>query len=307
MLNNLTIGERIKLLRSKNNLSQQSVADACNVSRGLIAQIESGNTNPNLPILSVLVRLFNTTFEYLIEGYQGDSQSQKQQGNMQGNMQGLGDGQNETPQKNKSKEYSISQNETPQFQEPKTEYVTVINDSEGFELIPMLEIKAAAGSGYINPDKYDQEAVLRLPSAMLKGKSHICIRIKGDSMAPTLHDSGYLVIRQLERTEWQFMPDGRVYVVSDNDNQVYLKRIKPRFEKGFIVLTSDNPDKASHPNFNLTIEEIATIWYVEWYFTAKMPNIHDNFYSKVSTVEEGLEMLTQEVESLKKKIDQKPH
>ena len=75
-------------------------------------------------------------------------------------------------------------------------------------------------------------------------------------MSPTLQDGGYAIIRFLDRSEWAKMPDERIFVVSDMEGKSYLKRVKNRFKKGFIVLKSDNPDQASYPNFNLTAEEI---------------------------------------------------
>ena len=69
------------------------------------------------------------------------------------------------------------------------------------------------------------------------------------------------------------MPEEQVYVVTDRDGKAYVKRVKNRLDKGFIVCMSDNPDKAYYPNFNLQTDEIHTIWHAEWYISAKMPNI----------------------------------
>lgn len=110
-------------------------------------------------------------------------------------------------------------------------------------------------------------------------------------MSPTLQDCGYVIIRLLDRSEWAKMPDERIFVVSDREGKSYLKRIKNRFKQGFIVLKSDNPDQASFPNFNLQADEINSIWYAEWYFTAKMPNIHDQFYSRLQRLEDKVEDL----------------
>ena len=40
------------------------------------------------------------------------------------------------------------------------------------------------------------------------------------------------------------MPEEQVYVVTDRDGKAYVKRVKNRLDKGFIVCMSDNPDKA---------------------------------------------------------------
>jgi phage repressor protein C with HTH and peptisase S24 domain len=181
---------------------------------------------------------------------------------------------------------------------PKVITVDITNN----EVIPITNIKAAAGGGYVNTEELTSEDVIKLPNHMLKAGNHLCIRIKGNSMAPTLQDGGYVVVKLIERSEWQYIPDERIYIVVDIEGMTYLKRVKNRFDQGFVVLCSDNPDKPTYPNFNLQESEIMSIWYVEWYMSAKMPNVHDQFYSKVSRLEDGLDQLTQEFSTIKRKF-----
>lgn len=64
----LTIGKRMKAIRQELKLSQQKLADRLDIDRGLLAQIETDNTKPNLIILSNFVRITNTSYEFLIDG-----------------------------------------------------------------------------------------------------------------------------------------------------------------------------------------------------------------------------------------------
>ncbi|MDF2191815.1 S24 family peptidase [Paraflavitalea sp. CAU 1676] len=138
--------------------------------------------------------------------------------------------------------------------------------------IPVTDIQVAAGGGYYNNDFISNAAAVHLPSNLLRKKAtYLCVNIKGESMSPTLQDGGLMIIRLLEKSEWVDMQDERIYVVSSTEGKTYLKRIKNRLKQGFLVLMSDNPDKASYGNFNLTSEEINTIWYAEWYLSAKCP------------------------------------
>ena len=114
-------------------------------------------------------------------------------------------------------------------------------------------------------------------------------------MAPTLQDGGYVVVRLLDKGDWAKMPDECVFVVVDSEGKSYLKRVKNRFKKGFIVLRSDSPDRASYPSFNLEAKEIMSIWYAEWYFSAKMPNIHDQFYSRLQQMEDDMDVMKQKL------------
>lgn len=166
--------------------------------------------------------------------------------------------------------------------------------------IPIVEISVAAGDGYYNGDALDVIDNIQLPQSMVKrGSQYFCVRVKGESMAPTLLDSSFLVIRLLDRGEWEYMPEEQVYVVTDRDGKAYVKRVKNRLDKGFIVCMSDNPDKAYYPNFNLQTDEIHTIWHAEWYISAKMPNIHQTYYTKVSHLEDEMAEMRNDIAILK--------
>lgn len=170
--------------------------------------------------------------------------------------------------------------------------VPVENESE-MVAIPVVDISVAAGSGFYNPDQLSEIDSIRMPRSMIKGSQpHLCVRIKGESMVPTLQDGGYLIIRLLDRSEWCNIHDGHVYVVSEVAGRAFVKRLKNRLlEHGFIVCMSDSADVQRYPNFNLMENELNTIWHAEWYISAKMPNIHATYYNKVSELEDKYEDL----------------
>lgn len=186
--------------------------------------------------------------------------------------------------------------------------VPMENDSEMVS-IPVVDISVAAGSGFYNPDQLSEIDCIRMPRSMVKGSQpHLCVRIKGESMVPTLQDGGYLIIRLLDRCEWTDIRDGHVYVVSEVAGRAFVKRLKNRLsEHGFIVCMSDSADVQRYPNFNLMENELNTIWHAEWYISAKMPNIHATYYNKVGELEnkyddvvDQLQQLTREVRALAK-------
>ena len=179
-----------------------------------------------------------------------------------------------------------------------TEVNYVVSSREQIS-IPIADIKAAAGGGYMN-DVLRTSEFIQLPPNLTKSGKYLCIRIKGNSMSPTLQDGGFVIIRLLDRGDWKHLLSDRVYVVSDNEGKTYLKRVRNRFNNGFIVLTSDNPDKATYPNFNLQMDEIISIWYVEWYLSAKMPNIHDQFYSRLERLENSIEDINRKFEDIER-------
>lgn len=188
---------------------------------------------------------------------------------------------------------------------PENKPVVVHEENRDMVSIPLVDIGAAAGvSGYINPDYLEVVDRIEMPCNMIgRGKNYFCIRVKGESMAPTLLDSGYLVVRLLERGEWGDIRDNQVYVISTVEGHAYVKRVKNRLrEKGFIVCSSDNPDKVSYPNFNLQQDELNTVLYVEWYFTAKIPNIHETYYKKVEILEDRCDVMQVQLEEIQKRL-----
>lgn len=181
-----------------------------------------------------------------------------------------------------------------------------INDD--FISIPLVDISVAAGcSGCDNPDYLEVVDTIKMPSSMVHGgKIYFCVRIKGESMSPTLLDSSYVIVRLLDRSEWQDMPDQHIYVISDTDGRSYIKRIKNRFRQhGFLVCMSDNVDKINYPNFNLEAQEINTILHAEWYFSAKMPNLNETYYDKVNQLEDDMDVIKSQMQQLLRAINVK--
>lgn len=169
--------------------------------------------------------------------------------------------------------------------------------------IPLVDVEAAAGAGSYNAAYLEEVDAVFVPGAMVKKRrSYLGIRIKGDSMAPTLLNGGYLIIRELSRPEWRNIREGYIYVVVTREGLTYVKRIKNRLAQGFLVCTSDNPDKMAYGNFNIYEEDIHSVWYAEWYFTAKMPNIQQQYYQRLNDLETGFDEMREQFLLLSKSV-----
>lgn len=171
--------------------------------------------------------------------------------------------------------------------------------------IPIVDISVAAGSGYNNPNYIDEVDSITMPSTMVKnGKKYLCVRVKGQSMIPSIQDGGYLVIRMVDRIDWDSIRDNYVYVVSDTEGKAYVKRLKNRLHQhGFVVCMSDNADKQNFPNFNLYEEELHTIWYAEWYLSAKIPNIQETYFRRQAELEDRVEELSNQFQQIQKALN----
>ena len=58
----LNIGDKLKSLRLKNNLTQKELADRCELSKGFISQLESDQTSPSLSTLEDILLTLGSSF-----------------------------------------------------------------------------------------------------------------------------------------------------------------------------------------------------------------------------------------------------
>ncbi len=248
------------------------------IKKGTMSNYELGKTEPKFDVLLELSKFFGISVDSFLTTPLEGNNTKTNSINLNGNLNGNPNGNLNSPflqESGKTKSTNIVSLPIPV--EPDEELVSV----------PLVDISVAAGTGFNNPTYMEEIDCIRFPQSMIKGNyTYLCVRIRGESMVPTLQDGGYLVVRLLERSEWENIRDGHVYVVSDNEGKAYVKRIKNRLkEYGIIICNSDNPDPMGYPSFNLKENELNSIWHAEWYISAKMPNIHATYYNKVSELE----------------------
>lgn len=171
-------------------------------------------------------------------------------------------------------------------------------------MVPMVDISVAAGAGHHNHSHIETEDFLPMPPSMIHtGGTYYCVKVSGLSMMPTMQDGGYVVVRALDRSEWATLKDKYVYVISDREGKAYLKRIKNRLrERGVLVMTSDNPDKNMFPNFEIPEEDIHSVLRVEWYFSRKIPNVHEQYYNKIDLLEDAIDSMRGQIGQILKRL-----
>lgn len=321
-MDNYTINQRV--VKAINYLLEQGVvnkkgdiADILQCSPQTITEILGGRQGMKVDILQKFFVKFNISYEYIFEGT--GSILKEALSNAQINAQDNAQKQSDiSPDSRKSKSTSLENNDKSSSlflpncgKTTSTNIIELpvpVEDESELVAIPVVDISVAAGSGFYNPDHLSDIDCIRMPRSMIKGsQQHLCVRIKGESMVPTLQDGGFLIIRLLDPSEWRDIRDGHVYVVAEKEGRAFVKRLKNRFvEHGFIVCMSDSADVQRYPNFNLMEYEINTIWHAEWYISAKMPNIHANYYDKVSKMEDAIEEIratfSNEMQSMRKEL-----
>ena len=164
------------------------------------------------------------------------------------------------------------------------------SEKENYTPVPIIDLQVAAGGGYLNEEFIVNQAHIDMPNYFLKrGALYFWVKVRGDSMAPTIHDDSLVMIRLMDRGEWANLSKEVVCGVFTKEGVGYLKRIKNRLNKGFVTCMSDNPDKASNPNFNIEIDEIQTLWYAECFLSWRFINVHDQYYSRLQRLEDRFE------------------
>jgi phage repressor protein C with HTH and peptisase S24 domain len=277
------ISDRIKLIINELGYNNNSFSKAIGLTNNVtIGRIVNENREPSYDILLKIMQTFGSiNGNWLItgignpftEGNLNNAEKSGIKGNLKGNLTGNLIG--------KSIPKSIPKSITK-----------VLN-------IPITDISVAAGAGALNNDHFEVVDSIQLPENLVKKGVYLCVRIKGESMAPTLQDGGFLIIRLLDKSEWEKQADERIYVVSDNEGNTYVKRLKLRVKKGFVICKSDNPDRFLYPSFNIQVNDINTLWYAEWYLSAKMPNIHDQYYTRLQRLEDDVDEMKAKFKQIK--------
>ena len=284
--------ENFIYLRIRSGLNQSQLSTVLGFSKGTWNNYETGKSTPSLGDFFNISKYFGVTASQLLETdlkivHLNINKGETQKGK---NVHPI---VHPTVHLKGEKDHFINEIKISIVAEGQPEYGNKSN------LIPITDISVAAGGGHYNSDYIETTEAIQLPPRLLKsGCTYLCVKIKGISMAPTMHDGGYVVIRLLDRGDWDKMHNERCFVVIDNEGKTYLKRVKNRFNQGFIVLRSDSPDQGTFPPFNLDINDIQAIWYVEWYFTAKMPHVHQDYYQRLQNIEDRLD----ELQNITKKI-----
>ena len=103
--------------------------------------------------------------------------------------------------------------------------------------IPLLDVKASAGSGLVN---YDEDLLewISVPTLLLKQFNPNFVQlleVNGDSMKPTFLDGDWIMVS----TQHKDLQSERVFVIRVND-ELKVKRLDKDM-RGNIIITSDNP------------------------------------------------------------------
>ena len=141
-------------------------------------------------------------------------------------------------------------------------------DFEQVNMDYLVLIDQNAAAGYLDnkddPAFFSQLEYYRIPGFQKSGNHRIFL-VQGDSMYPTISETDYLVCSEVGDTSKLENGDLAVFVTADG---VVVKRV--RFDKGLIILESDNP---KYKAFTLEEKSVSEVWKVE----AKVTKLIEDF------------------------------
>jgi phage repressor protein C with HTH and peptisase S24 domain len=210
------LGLKIRELRGKEN--QKDFAQKIGSDQKALSRYENGRFMPPLEVLLKIKEVCNVTLDWLLAG---------------------------KDEKNK------------QLPEPT---IHIVSPEEGQRLlkekvgidtfipVPLIEEKIAAG----NPmfiENGDIEGYCVIYEKWARGKNLVCVRVKGESMHPTICD-GSIVAIDLSNSE---VEEGKVFAAKFNDGCT-VKRIF-RQDEDYLILSSDNPDRINYRDMIINLKE----------------------------------------------------
>jgi phage repressor protein C with HTH and peptisase S24 domain len=126
-----------------------------------------------------------------------------------------------------------------------------LEGEEQYHAVPYLRDAAAAGAGLIMEEQVEGYCIIHKRVAPDPDKIR-CVRISGDSMAPTLTD-GSIVAVDITPVPLRNL-EGRIVCSRTNDGAVVIKRLRVRSH--FALLFSDNGDQRTFPPIVVDLREL---------------------------------------------------
>lgn len=145
----------------------------------------------------------------------------------------------------------------------------VLVDSTENSIVPILDIKAAAGSPTLldEPDYLKALPIFSFPNFMFRGKL-VGMHVRGESMTPTIKQGDYVVGRLLDNL--QDLRNGEVHILiyqEDHSLRFTVKRCFHFMGDDVLTLESDNTD---HPADNVPIASLLKIYHVQGNLTTRL-------------------------------------
>ncbi|MFC4873313.1 helix-turn-helix domain-containing protein [Negadavirga shengliensis] len=196
------LSRNLRFLRNQKGMTQEELSQELGVKRTMISAYEDGRSDPKLPSLEILSKVFDIGLDELLF-------------------------------------WDIPKEGRKYLQRDKMKVLSVSLDPQEKEMIGMVGQKASAGylNGFADPEYMGQLPHFRLPN-LPDNRTYRAFEITGDSMLP-LHP-GTLIIGSYVESGLE-IKNGKTYVLITRSEGVVYKRVFNYIEeRGRLFLVSDN-------------------------------------------------------------------
>lgn len=214
-------GKRLASFRKSLELSQRALAAQLGVSGGYIGQIEADHIAPSRLILETISERYNVSSDWLLNGH-GEQ--------LHAPMPGFAArkrGRIEPPDHGKPAHGDFA------------------HEGEEFAMIDRYDLSVSAGTGLVAIEGADKDRLAFSRSWLLRNGINsdlaVLVRVKGDSMSPTITDGALVLIHLYEKA----LTREGVYAFN-RDGASFIKRLVPAVAPNSdrptaIVILADNP------------------------------------------------------------------
>lgn len=215
------IGERIKYIRKKNNITQKEVTDAIGLGRSTLSDIENSKNAPSYETILALSNFFKVSIEWLLTGQDSNNGIDHVLSPDEQHLISL------------YKKLSTT-NKARIIERIETMLEIVENEEILYKTIPLVG-RCAAGIPIEALPDYETVETTKL-------SADFALTIEGQSMEPTIEDGSIVFVRQTSQLE-----DGEIGIFQINttsfstDEEVTCKIYK-RISQNCLQLISINPD-----------------------------------------------------------------
>lgn len=219
---NTDCGERLKSWRVEQGLSQRALGSVMGVSQGYIGNIEAGRSEPSRNFLQLLSERFGVSSDWILYGV-GVPFTERASG--------------------------FETRKAGKRIEPPNLGAPVSGDfrfgTEDFFLVERMDLNVSAGLGLLPVNGGESEMLAFPRSWVLRNRVNpdlaVLVRVKGDSMAPTLPDGSLILVDGMDK---DLRKEG--IFAFNRGEESYVKRLVPigpetNGQLASIKIMSDNP------------------------------------------------------------------
>ena len=234
------IAERLRSLRREHGLSKRDLVSLLPLNYSTYANYESGFREPNSEVLQLLARHFDVSLDYLI----GVSENRRRADE----ITVLSDDEHrhvalyrmldshgkEIVDMLLQKEYE----RTNFLSSPTTDALPPPED-EKWVMLKVYQQRASAGLGSYLDEGDAEFELMRFASTPVSEKADFCVAVRGNGMEPKISDGDIVFVKSVPKVE----PDNVGIFVYEGE--VYCKRLRIDYKRGFILLESLNRSYAT--------------------------------------------------------------